>query len=149
MTLPTIAVSESTGFELHESDEWLNGHINSIEANDDGLYGPDLKFVILLEGELDRDVWAFSSQKLSPKSKLYGWAKALGYPMDSPLNVGDLVGDKCQIMFERYMSTDPEGNPLEKEKVVKIREPKGGGGKATLVAATATPDVFGAEEAPF
>tara|TARA_R110000787_G_scaffold117171_10_gene227734 strand:+ start:2668 stop:3108 length:441 start_codon:yes stop_codon:yes gene_type:complete len=146
MALPILDVSESSGFELHEADEWYDGHINSIEAGE-GTFGPDLKFIIILKGEIDREVWAFSSQKLSPKSKLYGWAKALGYPMDTPLNLQNLVGDKVQIMFERYMATDQEGNPLEKEKVVKIREPKGGGGKAEIISATANPSAD--MDAPF
>ena len=135
MPLPTLTVSESGGFDLHEEDEWFDGTITNIEETTDGQWGPGLKFIIELDGdtytldsgeEVQRETWAFCSQKLSKRSKLYGWAKGLGWdPADETISLEDYVNVRCQVMFERFDGFDRDGNPQEKEKVVKIRAGKG------------------------
>lgn len=130
----TLTVSNSGGFELHEQDEWFDGTITSIEETNDGQWGPGLKWIVEIDGdtyqtddgqEFQRETWAFCSQKLSRRSKLYGWAKALGWDPDSEtIDLEDYIDARCQVMFERYDSADENGNPIEKEKVVKIRRGK-------------------------
>lgn len=126
-----LNVTESGGYELHDADEWYDGTITRYEEITQGQWGPGLKWIIVLDGEetaddgYPRETWAFTSQTLSPRSKLYGWAKALGWdPETGTLDPETLLG-RCQVMFEHYAGYDPDGNPLEKEKVVKIRAGKG------------------------
>jgi hypothetical protein len=96
--------------------------------------------------EMQRSTWAFCSQKLSKRSKLYGWAKALGWDPDTEtIDLEDYVGVRCEAMFERYDGFDNDGNPQEKEKVVKIRAGKGKAKAAPLKAVKAVDDL----EAPF
>ena len=131
----TLTVSESGGFELHEEDEWFDGQITTIEETQDGQWGPGLKWIIELDGdtytlddgsEVQRETWAFCSQKLSKRSKLYGWARGLGWdPDEETIDLEDYVDTRCQVMFERFDGFDKEGNPVEKEKVTKLRKGKG------------------------
>jgi hypothetical protein len=131
----TLSVSESGGFELHDEDEWFDGQITEITETDDGQWGPGLKWIIELDGdtyttddgeEVQRETWAFCSQKLSKRSKLYGWVKGLGWdPEDEEVHLPDYIGKRCQVMFERFDGFDRDGNSQEKEKVVKIRAGKG------------------------
>lgn len=127
----TVTATEAGGYELHEADEWFDGTIVAIEETE-GQWGPGLKWIIEIDGETHddgnaRETWAFCSQKLSPRSKLYGWLKGLGHDVEAgdTVNLEDFVGNRCQVMFEHYDSHDPDGNPLEKEKVVKLRKGKG------------------------
>lgn len=131
MTL-TVTMSESGGFELHEEGEFYEGTLTSIEEAEDRGFGPGLKWIINLDGETDaisglpRDTWAFSSQKLSPRSKLYKWAKgvlgeaALPAP-GGTLDLGSIVGARVKIMFEHAPGSDENGNPITREKVVVIK----------------------------
>jgi hypothetical protein len=126
----TLHVSESGGFDLHDADEWHDGTILDIEETD-GQWGAGLKWIIGLDGETADDgsqieTWAFCSQKLSRRSKLFAWAKGLGWDPDSEtIDLEEYVNSRVQVMFERYDSTDENGNPIEKEKVVKLRKGKG------------------------
>lgn len=128
----TIEMKESGGFDLHEADEWFDGLLVAIEETD-GNWGPGLKWIIELDDDDPadngdpRETWAFCSQKLSPRSKLYSWAKAID-PASIPeaggiLDLEDFIGTRVQVMFERYLS-DIDGDSVEKEKVVKIRAAK-------------------------
>lgn len=129
-----ITASESGGFDLHDADEWYDGHLAAIEETD-GEWGPGLKWVINLEGETDpindepRETWAYCSQKLSPRSKLYAWLKGLDQnaipAAGDTVDLDQFIGKPVQIMFERYQGMDRDGNPQEKEKVVKLRAGKG------------------------
>lgn len=128
----TITATESAGFELHDADEWYDGDLIAIEETE-GQWGPGLKWIIELDGETHddgnpRETWAFCSQKLSPRSKLYAWLKGLD-PSAIPeaggtVDLEQFIGGRVQVMFERYDGYDPDGNPLEKEKVVKLRAGK-------------------------
>lgn len=130
----TITATESAGFELHPEDEWLDGQLVAIEETE-GLYGPGLKWFIELDDDEPFDdgnkpeVWAFCSQKLSPRSKLYAWLKGLD-PSSIPeageaVDLELFIGNRVQVMFEQYEGTDPDGNSVTKEKVTKIRKGKG------------------------
>lgn len=155
--MPLITAKEAGGFFLHDEDEWIDGTIATIEETD-GQWGPGLKWVIHLDDDTDpindepRETWAFSSQNLNPRSKLHAWLKgidpdAIPNPGDT-IDTNDLVGRRIQVMFERYDGTDRDGQPQEKEKVVKIRK-----GKAPAKRAAAKPkakvDDYGPDEAPF
>ena len=143
-----LTMSESTGFDLHEPDEWLAGTVTSIEESEGGKYGPGLKWVIQLDDE-EWDTWAFCSQKLSPKSKLYSWLAGLD-PQNLP-DPGDVVdfssyiGRRVQVMFEQY-----EADGVTKETVAKLRAEKKPSDlqkkqAAASKAKTTAPD----DEAPF
>lgn len=130
----TIQASEAGGFDLHEADEWYDGTLVAIEETD-GQWGPGLKWIIELDDDEPadngdpRETWAFCSQKLSPKSKLYGWLKGLD-PSSIPeagdtVDLEEFIGSRVQVMFEKYDDYDSDGNPMEKEKVVKVRKGKG------------------------
>ena len=114
-------MQEASGFDLHEPDEWLPGTIRAIEETE-GQYGPGLKWIIGLDGE-EWDTWAFCSQKLSPKSKVYGWLKGLDpQNMPEPSEVVDFnkfVGKRVEVMFEQF---DDDGST--REKVSKLRAEK-------------------------
>ena len=129
----TVTATEAGGFELHEPDEWHRGLVVAIEETD-GQWGPGLKWILELDEDEPhddgnpRETWAFCSQKLSPKSKLYGWLKALD-PSAIPdaggtVDLEQFIGSRVEVMFEHYEGFDPDGNPLDKEKVVKMRKAK-------------------------
>ena len=123
--MPTLTVTEAGEGFLHEPEEWLPGTVVAIEETEAGMYGPGLKWIIALDEDDDRDTWAFCSQNLSPKSKLYGWLKAMGANLESGATVDleDYIGHRVDVFFERYDSTR-DGEAVEKEKVTKIRASK-------------------------
>lgn len=144
----TLPISQSAGFDLHEPDEWYDGHIDSIQETPEGQYGPGLKFIFILNDEDDRETWGYTSQKLSPKSRLFAWLNGLGVNLEGDtVDLNTVVGSTCQVMFERYMGSSPEGQPVEKEKVIKVRAPKGGT-KKTATRPKPAP-VADALDAPF
>jgi hypothetical protein len=149
----TITATEAGGFDLHESDEWFDGMVVAIEETE-GQWGPGLKWIIELDGELNddntpRETWAFCSQKLSPRSKLYQWLKGLD-PAAIPdagetVDLETFIGERVQVMFERYDGFDQDGNAMEKEKVVKLRK-----GKAKETRRVGKPaQVVEEDDAPF
>lgn len=131
MTL-TVTMQESGGFELHEESEWYEGTITSIEEAEDRGFGPGLKWIINLDGETDaisgepRDTWAFSSQKLSPRSKLYKWARGVLGEAAMPaaggtLNLASIIGARVKVIFEHTPGTDENGNAVTRERVATIK----------------------------
>jgi len=124
----TVTLKESAGFDLHEPDEWYAGHLAGIEETGDNGFGPGLKWIINLEGEDDRETWAFCSQKFSERSRLYGWVHAIDASIipepGGTLDLEDLIGRPVDVMFEQYQGTTAEGQAVTKEKVVKIRASK-------------------------
>ena len=117
-------IQQSKGF-LHEEGVALSAVIVDI-IEDDGKFGPQLKFIIEVDGDgVDDDgepknVWAFTSQNYSNKSKLGLWAAQILGSMPEELDTDDLVGRNVNITFERYVRIDDSGQPQEKEKVVNI-----------------------------
>jgi hypothetical protein len=130
----TVKLRESAGFDLHDESEWLDGLLVAIEETE-STFGPGLKWIIELDDDEPaengdaHETWAFCSQKFSPRSKLYGWVKGID-PGAIPetggtLDLEDFIGQRVQVMFERHQDVDDQsGEPIEKEKVVKIRAAK-------------------------
>lgn len=118
-----VTMAESSDSYLHEPDEWIPGQIVDIQAAPDTGFGPGFKWVIELDDaeEGDFDQWAFCSQTLSLRSKLYGWLTALGVnpQVGEKVDLAQLVGRDIEVMFERF-----EKDGVTKEKVVKIRQQK-------------------------
>lgn len=154
----TVTMKEGGGFDLHEEGEWHPGTLVDIEDLPDGQYGPGLKWIINLDGDVyddgkPRDTWAFCSQTLSPRSKLYKWAKGLlgesGMPQaGQTLDLGQLVGKRIKVMFEHIPGMTPEGDPITKEKVVGIKA-TGDTPEATPAPAPAPKEHVAPEEEPF
>ena len=71
-----ITAQESTFTPINEGvhDAMFSGWE---EAEDKG-FGPGIKIVWSLTAEDDKDIWQFTSQKLSPKSTLWAVLKGLG-----------------------------------------------------------------------
>lgn len=138
-----VQYRESSTYEMHEPEEWLPGKIIDIEENE-GKFGPGLKFILELDddepdettGEVP-EVWAYTSQILSPKSKLYAYVVAVlgeeAIPEEGEtLDLDDMLGKRVDVFFERYQGVDKEsGKPVEKEKVTKMRAAKKAGRAAT------------------
>lgn len=127
----TVTMTESKGFDLKEEGEWYSGTLVDLEDLPDGQYGPGLKWIVNLDGDVyddgkPRDTWAFCSQTLSPRSKLYKWAKGIlgETAMPKPgetLDLGQLIGKRVKLMFEHVPGFDPDGNPITRERVVQIK----------------------------
>ena len=141
-----IQMSESSGFDLHVADEWLAGIIKGIDEEPDRGFGVGLKWVIQLDNE-DWDVWAFCSQKLTTRSKLYKWLQGLDPDhvpeKDEIVDLEPYIGRRVQVMFEHYI---PEGGTAndKREKVARIRAEKtttrsASGGSARVAATVETP----------
>lgn len=132
--LPKLTVKAAADFELHDAEEWLPGRITDITTTDDTGFGEGLKYILVLDDDdenddgSDREIWAFSSQKVSRKSKLGGWAKAIlvdEYPEEGDtLDLNTLLQVPIEVMFEQFKGQDSDGNEVTKEKVVKMRAKK-------------------------
>lgn len=146
MPLDGITMQEGS-FVTHEVDEWFPGVLLRVEEGGDYGFGDTIRFVIQIDGE-EGETWALASQKLSPRSKLYGWVKAI----DATLipEVGEafkykaLENRRVEVMFE-------QGE--DRERVTKIRAQKkvaGGLQKKQAQASAAKKMVVeDPDEAPF
>jgi hypothetical protein len=125
----TVTMSEGASF-FHEADEWLPATLARVEEGDDYGYGPTIRFILLVDGDVNdetgeqRETWAMASQKLTPRSKLYGWIKGIDaslIPDDGgTINLADLEGRRVDVMFEH--GTKDDGTA--KETVAKLRPSK-------------------------
>lgn len=117
MPLDTITMGEGS-WTTHEPDEWYPGELLRLEDGGDYGYGETIRFVIQLDGE-EGETWALASQKMTPRTKLYGWVKAIDPDLvpdvGQPFKYAKLEGRRVEVMFEL-------GD--EREKVVKIRAEK-------------------------
>jgi hypothetical protein len=126
--MPTVTYSESS-FELHEADEWYPATIASIQDGEDYGYGPTVRFVLHIDGEVDqisdepRETWALCSAKLTPRSKLYGWVKAIDADIipaeGGTLDLSVLEDRDIDVMFEHAESENGT-----RDRVVKMRSRK-------------------------
>lgn len=120
-----VTMRESS-FELYEADEWYPASLAGIEETDDNGFGPGVKWILALDEDPEREQWAFSSQKLSPKSKLYQWVKAIDEALlpdaGGVLNLEQIVGRDVDVMFEHIVGDDG----MTKQRVAKIRGRKTG-----------------------
>lgn len=124
----TVTYSEGGAGFFHEPDDWLPATIHRVEEGDDYGYGPTIRLVLHVDGdEFDgeqRETWAMASQKLSPRSKLYGWLKGIDpglIPAEGgTVNLAVLEGRRVDVMFEH--GTKEDGTA--KETVAKLRTSK-------------------------
>jgi len=117
-------------WQLPEPDEWLPAKIDRVEEGQDYGFGPTLKIVLHLDGDIDqisgeqRETWAMCSTLLTPRSKLYGWIKSIDPAMlpskGGSFNTDTLAGLAVDVMFEH--GENSEGMP--RAKVVKMRSSK-------------------------
>lgn len=118
----SLKLTMTEGFELHTPDEWLPGSLVSIEEFPGQYDAPALKWVFQLD-EDEREEWQFSSQKLSPKAKLYKWLA--GLDPDNLPEAGEIVdfekyvGTRVEVMFEQE-----KVDGLMVERITKIRAEK-------------------------
>lgn len=130
-----VTVEEPKDTWLHEEGEWYTGTLNNIEEFD-GEYGPGYKFIIHLDDEFNqegepRETWAFTGQKITPKTKLGRWAKGLGYDLTAGTNINleEIINTSVAVEFEHVPGFDKDGQAITKERVVKMK--KGTGTKTT------------------
>ena len=105
----------------HDENRWYPGFIDSLEETEHVQYGPGLKWVILLDDDQDSaypETWAFSSQNISPGSKVHTWltqiysqAPAVGVKV----KLGELFGKRVAIKF------GPHRNNPDKQVVVAFK----------------------------
>jgi len=145
MPLEEIVMSEGS-FITHEADEWYPATLERLEEGEDYGFGPTIRFIIQIDGE-DGETWALASQKLSPRSKLYGWVKgidpALLPEVGEPLRYKKLEGRRVEVMFEAGE---------DRERVTKIRAEKVAakkGGMQEKQAAAARAKTVRPDEEPF
>lgn len=143
----TVIVTRTESAHFHEADEWYSGELVRVESGDDYGYGPTVKFIIALDDE-ESETWAMASETLSPRSKLWGWVKAIDASklpdVNGTLNLGELCPARVDVMFEHARRDDG----TERERVVKIRASKT---KAPTVKERqkATPRATAPDEEPF
>lgn len=115
MPLDAITMTEGS-FITHEPDEWFAGDLIRIEDGEDYGFGETIRFVIALDGE-ESETWALASQKMSPKSKLYGWVKGIDPNLipdiGEALQYKKLADRRVEVMFD-----------AESGRVTKIRSEK-------------------------
>ena len=146
--MPEVTYSENS-FELHEPDEWYPGEIAAIEDGEDYGYGPTIKFIMHLDGEIDgvtdepHETWAMCSAKLTKRSKLYGWVSAIDaslIPVDGgKLDLNVLEGRQVDVMFEHSESENGTRDRVVKIRVQKAADAKPNKKETASVAAKPTP----------
>jgi hypothetical protein len=113
----TITPTEPQGLDLPAGV--YPGTVQSVTPAE-GEFGPQAKFVVTLDNQ-DADnseAWAWCSQKISPKSKLARWIKALNAPAyvkGQPYDVEQLAGRRCGVLIERETLPDGSGRCRVKE----------------------------------
>jgi hypothetical protein len=92
----------------------------------EGQYGQQIKFSFdVLDADEETSLLGWASAKLTPKTKLFEWAKAAMGDQFEPgqdLNIDDFVGRKVQLVVARRLSADgSEFNKVEKMMRYKAR----------------------------
>ena len=104
----------------------------------EGQFGPQLEWQFQIEDGTTFKSWC--SQSLSPKSKLYSWARALlGGEVPETLDTDDLIGKPCRIS----LLLRPRDDGTEYNKVDAVLAPKPG------QKARPMPEPEAVEEIPF
>lgn len=92
--------------------------IARIEAAE-GKFGPQLQWDFDLEGGGSIRAWCGAS--LTPKSKLFGWVKALLGNVPDELETDDLVGLPCRLMIT--VRTRDDGTETNRvETILPVRQ---------------------------
>jgi len=100
-------------------------------TTEDGQYGPQAKFVFALDGITAEDgspgrLWAWSSFKLTPATKLHRWVLALGGKRPIPgqqYNLSALIGAHCRVLVE-LKETDDGPRPRVHEVMPAVKAAK-------------------------
>lgn len=125
--MPLTMTMTDSDFEKREENEWYPATIVGFEEADDAGYGPGIKWILELEGEEGREQWAFSSQKLSPRSKTYKWVKGIDESVlpepGGVFNIEVLAGRSIFVEFG-----PSESNP-DKQVITRMKGRKGTGSK--------------------
>ena len=116
-----LELTVSKGGFSREENRWYPGIIDHIEETDHSQYGAGLQWFILLDDDKDSaypETWAFSSQTISPGSKVHAWitgiygqAPEVGVVVD----LGKLFGVRVGIQFAAH-STNPDRQVVSKFK---------------------------------
>ena len=113
-----------------------------------GEYGDQLKWRFAVDDAgTARELWAWCSQKLSPKSKLWGWTDAilfggLGLPAGyAEFDTADMIGRQCRIVVEL---TEGAGGEYNRVRNIIGASPAGVKPLAPAAVAAAVP-AFDAE----
>ena len=112
-----ITVRDDKDF-LHAENEWFGGYLDRIEE-EEGQFGPMLKWVFILDENQDREEWGFTSQTLSPRSKAYSWIKGIygqGPELGARVDLGKLFGERVAVM---YAHKEGENGPVD--RIVKVK----------------------------
>lgn len=106
-------------FEKKEENEWYAATIVAFEEADDTGYGPGIKWILELEGEEGREQWAFSSQKLSPRSKTYKWVK--GIDENVLPEAGGVFNIEVLAGREIFVEFGPNENNPDKQVITRMK----------------------------
>lgn len=112
-------------YKIHP-DDYYEAIIDSISEEENSFYDPkepnkgtpkQFKFVFKFmdkDGE-EADLWAFTSQILSKKSKLGKLCEAVipNFDPDQPLNEEDLLGKKVRINIKTKIVKDQQRNVVD------------------------------------
>ena len=114
----TIKIPQTT-YEPIPTGEYL-AKISQI-TNEDGLYGPQLKFTFdLLNQDEERTLLGWTSAKFSTKSKLFGWTKAaLGggeLPQTKDFDSDELLGKKVILVVVEKQGDNGPFNKIDDVK---------------------------------
>lgn len=109
-------------YSLHEEGEKYAAWVKRIEDAGEGTYGPQLKWVFEIEGEEEREQFAWSGTAMTPRSKLTKWVKNLhDGVIPETVDTEELHGVPCSLLFEH--SDNPDGTVSE--RVVNVLPRKG------------------------
>jgi len=123
---------------------------------DDGQYGPQAKFVFELDGITAEDgspgrLWAWSSFKLTPATKLHRWVMALGGKRPVPgqqYNLSALVGAHCRVLVE-LKETDDGPRPRVHEVMPALKVAKPTAPCDACVDCSEPAEVYGEQGTPY
>ena len=127
----------------------------SIETAD-GQYGEQAKFVFELDGVTAEDgtpgrLWAWSSWKLTPSTKMHRWVMALGGERPVPrqqYNLSKLIGARCRLLIE-LKDTDDGPRPRVHEVLPAVKAAKPTAGTGGCVECGEPVEVYGPDNTPY
>lgn len=125
-------------------------------TSEDGQYSTQAKFVFELAGVTAEDgapgqLWAWSSFKLTPATKLHRWVLALAGKRPVPgqqYNLSALVGAPCRVLVELKETEDgPRPRVHEVMPAVKVAKPTASAD--TCVECGEPVEVYGPDNTPY
>ena len=113
-----FTVRDDTHF-LHKENTWYPGYVDRVEDGLEGKYGPQLKWVFVLDDDPTREEWGYTSETFSPRSKAYKWVKGIygqGPEAGQVVHLGEVFGKRVAVEFERY-----ESDNGTRDKIVRVK----------------------------